>query len=95
VSAVADRGFLRERQQVIPPERWRRRDQSIQLGDGGVGVIFQLQAYRKLPGGMSGYVYGWYLLTPREKTGVASPLAGVPLSVPDVYSVRSGVSSAL
>jgi hypothetical protein len=70
-------------------------DQSIQLGDGGVGVIFQLQGYRKLGGRASGYVYGWYLLTPREKTDVASPLAGVPLSVPDVYSVRSGVSAAL
>ncbi len=70
-------------------------DQSIQLGDGGVGVIFQLQAYRKLVGSASGYVYGWYLLTPREKTGVASPLADVPLSVPDVYSFRSGISTAL
>jgi hypothetical protein len=70
-------------------------DQSIQLGDGGVGIIFQLQAYRKLVGSASGYLYGWYLLTPREKTGVASPLAGVPLSVPDVYSFRSGISTAL
>lgn len=70
-------------------------DQSIQLGDGGVGIIFQLQAYRKLAGAAFGYAYGWYLLTPREKTSVASPLAGVPLSVPDVYSVRSGISAAL
>ena len=70
-------------------------DQSIQLGDGGVGVLFQVQAYRKLVGTASWYGYGWYLLTPRERTQVASPLAGVPLSVPDVYSVRSGVSTAL
>jgi hypothetical protein len=70
-------------------------DQSIQLGDGGVGMIFQLQAYRRLAGRVSGYVYGWYLLTPREKTAVSSPLAGVPLSVPDVYSLRSGVSGAI
>jgi hypothetical protein len=70
-------------------------DQSIQLGDGGVGMILQLQAYRRLSGHVSGYVYGWYLLTPREKTAVSSPLAGVPLSVPDVYSLRSGVSAAL
>lgn len=70
-------------------------DQSIQLGDGGVGVILQLQAYRKLVGGASGYAYGWYLVTPREQTAVASPLAGVPLSVPDVYSFRSGISGAL
>src|SRR5262249_22037662 len=70
-------------------------DQSIQLGDGGVGVLFQLQAYRKLMGGTSGYIYGWYLATPRERTAVASPLAGVPLSVPDVYSFRSGISGPL
>ncbi|HEY1338853.1 MAG TPA: hypothetical protein VGF59_15160 [Bryobacteraceae bacterium] len=70
-------------------------DQSIQLGDGGVGTIFQLQAYHRLAGRASGYVYGWYLLTPREKTGISSPLAGVPLSVPDVYSFRSGISAAL
>lgn len=70
-------------------------DQSIQLGDGGIGMIFQLQAYRKLTGRASGYVYGWYLLTPREKTSISSPLAGVQLSVPDVYSFRSGVSTAL
>jgi hypothetical protein len=70
-------------------------DQSIQLGDGGVGVIFQMQAYRELVGATSGYIYGWYLLTPREKTAVASPLVGVPLSVPDVYSFRSGISRSL
>ena len=70
-------------------------DQSIQLGDGGVGMIFQLQGYRKLAGGTSGYAYGWYLLTPRERTSVASPLPGVPLSVPDVYSLRSGISTAI
>jgi hypothetical protein len=70
-------------------------DQSIQLGDGGVGAIFQLQAYRQLAGDAVWYGYGWYLLTPREQTAVASPLAGVPLSVPDVYSVRSGISTAL
>lgn len=69
-------------------------DQSIQLGDGGVGAIFQLQAYRKIAGPTSAYAYGWYLLTPHEKTSVASPLAGIPLSVPDVYSFRSGVSVA-
>ena len=36
-------------------------DQSIQLGDGGVGAIFQLKAYRKLAGDMVWYGYGWYL----------------------------------
>jgi hypothetical protein len=70
-------------------------DQSIQLGDGGLGIILQAQAFQKLFNRTSGYVDGWYLLTPREQTAVPSPLAGVPLSVPDVYSVRSGLTHAL
>ena len=61
----------------------------------GVGVLFQLEAYRELVGSTSGYIYGRYLATPRERTAVASPLAGVPLSVPDVYSFRSGISGAV
>lgn len=70
-------------------------DQSIQLGDGGLGVIIQAQGFQRLFRGVSGYFYGWYLLTPRDQTAVASPLAGVPLSVPDVYSVRPGLSYAV
>jgi len=67
-------------------------DQSIQLGDGGWGVILQVQGQRNISKRFSGYAQGWYLLTPREQTSVASPLAGVPLSVPDVYAVRVGSS---
>ena len=58
-------------------------------------MIFQLQAYRKIARGASGYLHGWYLLTPREKTAIGSRLTGVPLSVPDVYSFRSGISTPL
>jgi hypothetical protein len=89
-NGVADNFFLADGSVTKNPV-----DQSIQLGDGGIGMIFQVQAYHKLAGAASAYVYGWYLLTPREKTGVASPLAGVPLSVPDVYSFRSGISTPL
>ncbi len=70
-------------------------DQSIQLGDGGLGVVLQAQGFQRLFNRTSAYFYAWYLLTPREKTGVPSPLAGVPLSVPDVYSFRPGVTYAL
>lgn len=70
-------------------------DQSIQLGDGGLGIILQAQGFRRLFNRLSGYVYGWYLLTPREQTAVPSPLAGVPLSVPDVYSFRPGLAYAM
>jgi hypothetical protein len=89
-NGVVDNFFLPDSSVTTNPV-----DQSIQLGDGGVGMIFQLQAYREIAGRASGYVYGWYLLTPSEKTSVSSPLAGVPLSVPDVYSLRAGVSAAI
>lgn len=65
-------------------------DQSIQLGDGGLGIILQAQGFHNVFNRGSAYFNGWYLLTPREQTGVPSPLAGVPLSVPDVYSIRPG-----
>jgi hypothetical protein len=70
-------------------------DQSIQLGDGGWGFIGQAYGYRHLAGRVSGYASGSYLVAPKKKTGVPSPLAGVTLSVPDVYSVRTGVAFAL
>ena len=70
-------------------------DQSIQLGDGGWGFIAQGQGYRHLLSRVSGYAFGSYLVAPRKKTNVPSPLAGVTLSVPDVYSVRTGVAFAL
>jgi len=70
-------------------------DQAIQLGDGGVGMVLQAQAFQRLVNRVSGYFYGWYLLTPRERTGVPSPLPGVPLSVPDVYSFRPGLTYEL
>ncbi len=70
-------------------------DQSIQLGDGGWGVTFEVQAYKKLFERASGYAYGLYLLSPKNMINVPSPIAGVTLSVPDVYSARAGVAYAL
>jgi hypothetical protein len=70
-------------------------DQSIQLGDGGWGILFQTQAYRTLTGNLSGYLSGSYLASLREKTDVPSPTPGVTLSVPDVYSARLGLTYGL
>ena len=70
-------------------------DQSIQLGDGGWGIILQGQAFRSLVKRTSAYVNAWYLVSPKEKTDMASPLPGVTLSVPDVYSFRFGTSYVL
>jgi hypothetical protein len=70
-------------------------DQSIQLGDGGWGFIGQAQAYRRLAARLNGYAFGSYLIAPKKQTSVPSPVAGVTLSVPDVYSLRAGAAYAL
>lgn len=89
-NAVVDDFFLAGGSKTRSPV-----DQSIQLGDGGLGIILQAQGFHKVFDRASAYFYGWYLLTPREQTGVPSPLAGVPLSVPDVYSIRPGFAYAV
>ena len=70
-------------------------DQAIQLGDGGWGVIVQSQGYRRLSERLNAYAFGSYLVAPKKKTDVPSPLTGATLSVPDVYSVKAGVAYAL
>jgi hypothetical protein len=70
-------------------------DQSIQLGDGGWGILLQAQAFHQVGARAQAYVLGSYLLSPRETTDVPSPSPGVPLSVPDVYSARAGLVYAL
>lgn len=70
-------------------------DQSIELGDGGWGLIMQAQGYQKISNRVSGYGYGLYLLSPKDTSNVISPYPGVPLSVPDVYSARVGAGYAL
>ena len=75
-------------------------DQSIQLGDGGWGILLQTQGFQRLSRRLYGYVSGSYLVSPREKTDVAFPtINGSPstiiLSVPDVYSARWGVAYVL
>jgi hypothetical protein len=70
-------------------------DEAVQLGDGGWGVIFQAQGYKKISNRASTYGYGYYLLSPKNITNVISPYAGVPLSVTDIYSARVGAGYAL
>lgn len=65
-------------------------DQAIELGDGGWGLIMQAQGFQKISNRVSGYGYGFYLLSPKDTTNVISPYPGVPWSVPDVYSARLG-----
>ena len=71
-------------------------DQSIQLGDGGWGVILQGDAFRQLFRNGYGYASASYLISPRNQTNViqgqAGPYSKIRVSVPDVYNARAGLS---
>lgn len=77
-------------------------DQSIQLGDGGWGVIFDLQAFQRA-GSLTFFAQGSYLANPRARNSTLSPPAllnpngpsAVPYelrynTVPDQYLARVG-----
>lgn len=70
-------------------------DQSIQPGDGGVGVVATINAYSPTYFHSWLYFQGTYLFNPRNTNGVNSfrsrPLESV-LSVSDQYLYRGGVS---
>jgi hypothetical protein len=75
-------------------------DQSIQPGDGGIGLTLDFQAYQRLSSALSLYGNGFYLLSPRETNGIRtfretlSPVLAneAIMSVPDQYSVRLGLN---
>src|SRR5437016_347260 len=46
-------------------------DQSIEPGDGGWGIVLQLQAYRRAFHNAIAYVTGSYLVNPRRLSDVA------------------------
>jgi hypothetical protein len=68
-------------------------DQSIQPGDGGWGIILQMQAFRRMFGRAFAYLAGAYLVSPRALSDVARPPpnGSTYWSVPDVYSGRVGL----
>ncbi|WP_266367425.1 hypothetical protein [Tellurirhabdus rosea] len=77
-------------------------DQSIQLGDGGVGFSLEGQGYAQLTRGLSAYVSGFYLFNPRETNRVLrSPEATTIdlvtgyFSVADQFAARLGLSQTL
>src|SRR5215475_13289916 len=69
-------------------------DQSIQLGDGGVGMVFDMQAYKAVKF-MTFFAAGTYLLNPRNTNGVQTgrgrPSEAI-MSVADQYAARIGVA---
>lgn len=78
-------------------------DQSVQLGDGGWGILFDVQAFRQFSKGTL-FASGTYLANPRDTNGTPSILVGLGLgnnpdfaregilvnSVPDQFLVRIG-----
>jgi hypothetical protein len=78
-------------------------DQAIQPGDGGVGIIMQLQGFQRIVNRLDFYANGFYLANPREENGTARVpvvMGGAVMptdpdrknSVPDQYLVRGGLS---
>ncbi len=77
-------------------------DQSIQLGDGGVGVSVELQGYVQLTKGLTAYANGFYLFNPRETNStVRNPSATTidlvtgKFSVADQFAARVGLSQSI
>ena len=71
-------------------------DQSVELGDGGWGVILQGQGFKKIARRAFAYFTGSYLVSPRDQTDVLrQPGSTVHYSVSDVYTGRLGVSYGL
>ncbi len=73
-------------------------DQSIQLGDGGYGVLLSVYGFRHVTPRLALVAEGTYAVTPEETNGVAS-LSANPfdreLSIGDSYAVRAGLQYAL
>jgi hypothetical protein len=69
----------------------------IQPGGGGWGILVEAQAYQRLAGDLSGYLFGSYQSSPRVATEIRfTPTAPSSwLSVTDVYHARAGLAYAL
>ena len=78
-------------------------DQSIQLGDGGLGVSLELNGFRTINNSWSLYGNAYYLINPRGNNGVSTARGGTPtaaaikytsdvMSVPDQYLLRAGTN---
>ncbi len=78
-------------------------DPSVQPGDGGWGIILELQAYLKVYGSLFGYIQGSYMMTPEEQNNTETTLGDNPAtpsvskhdSITDQYFGRGGFSYVL
>ncbi len=78
-------------------------DQSIQLGDGGTGLTFELNTFYNLSERINFYGNFYYLSNPQEQNGVSTTRGGVAsastiangsnvMSVPDQFMFRAGAN---
>lgn len=78
-------------------------DQSIQLGDGGTGISFELNSFWNFTHKAGVYGSFFYLSNPREVNGTSTARGSAPsatakkyntdvMSVPDLFMVRAGAS---
>jgi hypothetical protein len=72
-------------------------DQSIQPGNGGWGVVFDIYAYREIVPRLNGFLNGSYTMTPEEKYTPTASLSVIPIANPsgdysigDSYMARGG-----
>lgn len=74
--------------------RERTVDQSIQPGDGGWGIFYELYGYYRFTDRLNAYVSGSYMMTPEEKNGVptfrSNPYEAI-MSIADSYLGRVGL----
>ena len=78
-------------------------DQSIQPGDGGTGITFELNSFYNFTHKLAVYGSFFYLINPREVNGTSTTRGSIAsasakkyntdvMSVPDLFMTRSGVS---
>jgi len=78
-------------------------DQSIQPGDGGTGITFELNSFYNFSHIVGVYGSFFYLVNPREVNGTSTARGGTPnatakkyntdvMSVPDLFMARGGLS---
>ena len=73
-------------------------DPSVQPGDGGWGILLELQAYQRIYVNLSAYLQGSYLITPEEQNNTQTTLGDNPTtpsvrkydSITDQYFGRGG-----
>jgi hypothetical protein len=86
--------------QIVPDPNKVIVDQSIQPSDGGWGIPVDLFAYYNFTDRLTGYLQGFYLITPEETNGVLTGRGNINdpanfekvMSIGDTFMARAGVT---